>query len=419
MENLLKYLINYNTNSLLIIQSVLIILIPFLIWKIKIINKWIPLVVVQIVTGIILGHSVLGTVAPSYFKIMWPEDSLKVLKAIGLIAVIFFSFIIGVEFKIPDFRKKLSSLFITSFAAIIVPFLMCGTAALYISLKYPELTSGSSIIPFITGIALVGSVTALPVLSSIISELKYNNKNTGITAIAAATINDGFIWLCLSVIIAISNDSGNFITTLKIILLIPLFFFIMFFIVKKMLINFVKKGYTKGIMTVIVAILFLSAFSTELIGVHYFLGAFIAGTVVPRSITEIIQEKMDDFLKEILMPFFFVTLGLNLNFSISDKTVILIFTVLSLSAIIGKIGGSAVAAKLTGVSETIRESLIFGNFMSCKGMIGIVVLNILFEAGIIEYRVFSALILMNILTILITKPLHILLEHFRSSKINA
>ena len=127
---------------------------------------------------------------------------------------------------------------------------------------------------------------------------------------------------------------------------------------------------------------------------------------------------MDDFLKEILMPFFFVTLGLNLNFSISDKTVILIFAVISLSAVVVKTCGSDVAAKLTGVSETISESLIFGNFMFCKGMIGIVVLNILFEADIINYKVFSALILMNILTILITKPLHILLEKFGSSKVN-
>ena len=86
MENLFKYILNYNTNSLLIIQSVIIILIPFLIWKIKAVNRWIPLVVVQIVTGIILGHSVLGTVAPSYFEIMWPEDSLKILKGVGLIA---------------------------------------------------------------------------------------------------------------------------------------------------------------------------------------------------------------------------------------------------------------------------------------------------------------------------------------------
>jgi Kef-type K+ transport system membrane component KefB len=106
----------------------------------------------------------------------------------------------------------------------------------------------------------------------------------------------------------------------------------------------------------------------------------------------------------VLLPFFFISAGLRADFAAPElNIVLLIFALATLVAVAGKMVGAAIPARLSGFSW--RDTAILGSFLQCKGLMELIVLTMLLDAGILSAVSFSALLLMAIATTAITKPL--------------
>ncbi|KAK5061594.1 hypothetical protein LTR84_008138 [Exophiala bonariae] len=142
-----------------------------------------------------------------------------------------------------------------------------------------------------------------------------------------------------------------------------------------------------------------------IIGVHAIFGAFLIGIICPHGIFAIkLQEKIEDLVSVLLLPLYFALSGLNTNLGLLDSGVVWGYVIgVCAIALIGKIVGGTVAARLNGL--VWRESLAIGCLMSCKGLVELIVLNIGFQARILSQRTFTIFVVMALITTFTTTPL--------------
>ncbi|WP_199235406.1 cation:proton antiporter, partial [Azospirillum sp. TSA6c] len=151
------------------------------------------------------------------------------------------------------------------------------------------------------------------------------------------------------------------------------------------------------------AALLASAAVTELIGLHYILGAFIAGSAMPRRYAAAILDRLEHFATLILLPFFFTLTGLKVNLTLDDPAQWTVFALASLATIAGKMAGTTLPARWTG--ESWPDALRLGTLMPCKGLMEVIVLTVLLEAGVLSGPCFSAMVLMAVAVTALTQPM--------------
>jgi Kef-type K+ transport system membrane component KefB len=161
----------------------------------------------------------------------------------------------------------------------------------------------------------------------------------------------------------------------------------------------VTDGALVGAATVAIA----SAALTEAIGLHYILGAFIAGAIFPKELRAPLLEKIEKVVLVLLMPFFFMLTGLSTRIDFGSSAFTQIFLVASAAAVVGKVAGTAIPARLVG--ESWRDAFALGTLMQTKGLMEVIVLTILKDAQLINANVFSALIAMAVLSTAFAMPL--------------
>jgi Kef-type K+ transport system membrane component KefB len=149
----------------------------------------------------------------------------------------------------------------------------------------------------------------------------------------------------------------------------------------------------------------IAALATEMIGVHALFGAFIAGTIVPAgSMRTYCKEKFEIIASSLLLPLFFVFTGLRTHLGLLNDSQSWIACVVVIgAAVAGKLGGSALAARSSGMS--LRDSIALGALMNTRGLMELIVLNIGYDLGILSSRIFAILILMALTTTFMTSPL--------------
>ncbi|HEX2215708.1 MAG TPA: cation:proton antiporter, partial [Xanthobacteraceae bacterium] len=146
-----------------------------------------------------------------------------------------------------------------------------------------------------------------------------------------------------------------------------------------------------------------SSIATELIGLHYIFGAFVAGALTPPELRRCLLDRLQLVVLGILMPFFFMTTGLRTFIDLNSLGFLQIMFITIAVGTIGKIGGTMLAARLTG--ESWNEAFTLGALVQSKGLMELVVLTILLDLGIISTNAFSALTLMAVITTLLAMPL--------------
>lgn len=234
--------------------------------------------------------------------------------------------------------------------------------------------------------------------------------HTGLLSIASAANDDVTAWCLLAVVIAIAK-AGSVAGALFSILAAILYIVVMFAIVRPFLkkigeVYANQEVINKTFVAFILLVLILSSCLTEIIGIHALFGAFLAGVVMPQNIgfRKIMIGKIEDISLVFFLPLFFAYTGLRTHIGLIDSMdlwlVALLFTLL---AIVGKLGGCAVAARLTGSSW--KESLQIGTLMNTRGLMELVALNIGYEMGVLPPRIFVILVIMALVTTFITTPL--------------
>ncbi|MBV9150552.1 MAG: cation:proton antiporter, partial [Alphaproteobacteria bacterium] len=142
---------------------------------------------------------------------------------------------------------------------------------------------------------------------------------------------------------------------------------------------------------------------TEAMGLHYILGAFVAGAIMPENLRKPILDRLHGLTLALLMPFFFTLTGLHTFIDLSSPAFLDVFAIATAVAVIGITGGTALAARLVG--EPWPFALGLGALLQTKGLMELIVLTILLDAKIISPNVFAALIPMAVVSTALAMPL--------------
>ena len=366
-----------------------------------------PMVIGEIVAGIILGPSLIGFYFPEFSTALFPDHSLSNLQFISQIGLILFMFIIGMELDLKVLRNKAHDAIVISHASIIIPFAMGMGLAYFIYGSFaPEGVQFSSFGLFM-GISM--SVTAFPVLARIIQERGIHKTRIGTIVITCAAADDITAWSLLAVIIAIVK-AGSFVSSIYTILLAIGYVLFMIKIVRPFLkrvgnIHSSRESLSKSIVAIFFLTLILSAYASEVIGIHALFGAFMAGAIMPdnANFRSIFVEKVEDIALVLLLPLFFVYTGLRTQIGLLDDpylwkvTGLIIFV-----AVTGKFIGSALAAKYVG--QNWKDSLTIGALMNTRGLMELVILNIGYDLGVLTPEIFAMMVIMALVTTFMTGP---------------
>ena len=404
--------------SILVLQVIVIViaarLVGLLFLKIRQ-----PVVVGEMLAGIILGPSVFGALWPTAQTFVFPSSSMLPLNMLSQVGVIIFMFLVGLDLNVQHLRLKAHTAVLVSHASIMVPMLLGITLSLFI---YPSVASplvSFTVFALFIGVAM--SITAFPVLARIIEERGLAKTFLGTTAIACAAVDDVTAWCILAMVVAIAKANGLSSTLLTIFLTL-LFIALMLRLFKPgmecLLAERLRLGkMNKGTVALVFVIVFTSALFTEVIGIHALFGAFLAGVVMPshEGLRNFLRERLEAFSTTILLPLFFAFTGLRTQIGLLDdwQSWLMCIAVIGV-AIAGKLGGSMMAARWTGMNW--QDSFSVGALMNTRGLIELVVLNLGYDLGILSPKIFAMMVLMALVTTFMTGPLLSLVEFLSSTR---
>ncbi len=401
--------IMHNVNdslAILLLQIITIILVAKVFgWFFKKIGQ--PSVIGEMVAGIVLGPSVVGMYFPAISSNLFPHDSLANLQLLSQIGLIFFMFVVGMELDLRALKNKANDAVVISHASIIFPFSLGIGLAYFIYHQFAP--SGVEFASFALFIGISMSITAFPVLARIVQERGIHKTKLGTIVITCAAADDITAWCILAAVIAIVK-AGDFVSSIYVIGLAIGYVFLMVKVVRPFLsrvgqLKNTRESLNKPVVAIFLLTLIISAYITEIIGIHALFGAFMAGAIMPDNLNfrSIIIEKVEDFAVIVLLPLFFVFTGLRTKIGLIDTPELWKVTgLIIVVAVVGKFLGSAIAAKFVG--QNWRDSLTIGALMNTRGLMELIVLNIGKDLGVLNDTIFAMLVIMALVTTFMTGP---------------
>jgi Kef-type K+ transport system membrane component KefB len=367
-----------------------------------------PTVVGEILAGIILGPSLLGSLFPGAYAFIFPEESFSNIQILSQVGLILFMFTIGMELDVNEVRKRWQDTVLISHAGTIVPFALGMVVAYFIYAEYASAQTSFHSFALFIGISL--SITAFPVLARIIQERGFTRSHLGTLSLASAANGDITAWCLLAAIVAYAQ-AGTIQSALYTILFSALYAAMMLFVVRPVLkivgnLYHNKEVVDKSLVAIMFFILLASAYITEILGLHALFGAFIAGIIMPENtkFRKIMNDKVEDVSLALLLPLFFVYTGLRTEIGLIAGTEMwLLCGLFILVAIIGKFGSTVIVARFSG--EGWKNSLYLGTLMNTRGLMELIVLSIGLEMNILPQPIYVMLVLMTLVTTFLTTPL--------------
>lgn len=410
-----RHILIENLNNPFMILLLQIIVVLFTVRLFSFLFKYIgqPGVIGEIVAGIVLGPSLLGSFFPEFSGFLFRPESMTNLQMASQIGLILFMFVIGMELDFSTLKEKINETLVISHAGILVPFFLGILSSFWI---YEEYASHQvSFLPFALFIGISMSITAFPVLARIIQERNMTKSPIGVIAIASAANDDVTAWCLLAVVIAIAK-AGTFGSALYAVGLTAVYIMLMFMVIRPFLkkigdVYANKEVINKTFVGFIFLILVISAATTELIGIHALFGAFMAGVVMPANFgfRKVMMEKVEDISLVFFLPLFFAFTGLRTEIGLINSPQLWgVCGMLIGVSILGKFGGCAIASRMVG--ESWKNSLIVGSLMNTRGLMELVALNIGYEMGVLPPPIFVILIIMALVTTFMTTPALSLIE---------
>jgi Kef-type K+ transport system membrane component KefB len=337
---------------------------------------------------------------------------------VAQVGVILFMFLVGLELDTRLLKERSHSTLAISHASIVLPFLLGSGLALVL---YPLLSTqqvGFTNFALFMGVSM--SVTAFPVLARILTDRGMQRSKLGVVALACAAVDDATAWCLLAIVVGIvrARASDSLLTLALTLVYVTTMLAAVRPIVRRLVHRqeLVGKLSRSATATVFIGLL-LSALATEAIGIHALFGAFVLGAIIPhesRLAQEIIR-KLEDLVIVLLLPAFFAFTGMRTQIGLLEGATDWLFCgVIILVACLGKFGGSAIAARLSGLGW--HESAALGVLMNTRGLMELIVLNLGLDLGVISPRLFAMLVIMAVVTTLMTTPALQLL--YRSKKLD-
>jgi Kef-type K+ transport system membrane component KefB len=381
-----------NTTEIFLIAMTIIFTVPYLVWRLGRTEYWAPLVVVQIITGIVLGPGILGRLIPDYYAFVFNPAVVQSLNGIAWWAVMLFVFIAGIELDLGKAWTHRRESTTTAGLALGVPLLFGSGAAGVLLLSDGWMGPQAVVWQFVLGVGMACAVTALPILILLMEKMHILRQPIGQRILRYASLDDIAIWGVLALILMDWQRVGKQATFL-------LAFAVLAFAFRKLMARLAERDRWY------VALIWLAtcAFGADWSGLHFMVGAFLAGAVMESSWFE--QEHMDKLRHHVLlvmMPVFFLSTGLRTQWTLGGEAVFLAAGLLLLASVAGKLIGVHIAGKI--LKWQAGEASIIGWMLQTKALIMIIFVNVLLDKKIISSEAFTALLLMAVASTMLTVP---------------
>ncbi|MEN5117286.1 cation:proton antiporter [Luteimonas sp. TWI662] len=381
------------TMEVFLIAMAIIFCAPFLIWRLGRTDYFAPLVVVQILTGIVLGPGILGAAFPGYYTFVFRPEVVQILNGLGAWAVMLFVLIAGIELDLSKAWVNRRESGITAGLALGVP-LVFGVLAAFGLLRFPGwIGAEGADWQFVVGVGMACAVTALPILILLMEKLAILRQPVGQRILRYASLDDIAIWGVLALVLLDWERIGRQVGFLLA--------FAVACVVFRRLMRAIPERDRWYVMLIWLAV---CAFGADWSGLHYMVGAFLAGVVIDADWFD--QQDMDRLRHNVLlvmMPVFFLSTGLRTEWSVGGATVFVAALVLLVASVAGKLAGVHLAGRL--LKWAPGEASLIGWLLQTKALIMIIFANILLDKAIISSATFTALLLMAVMSTMLTIPM--------------
>lgn len=384
-----------NTTEIYLIAMAVVFTVPYLIWRLGKTQYFAPLVVVQIITGIMLGPGILGNLFPAYYQFVFNPQVVQSLNGLAWWAVMLFVFFAGIELDLSQAWRHKKESTVTAGLALGVPMVFGAGAALVLlsgilgnAWVGPQAASWQ----FTMGVAMSCAVTALPILILFMEQFKILRLPLGQRILRYASLDDIAIWAVLALILMDWARVGK-----------QAIFLAAFAVLSYGLRQLIDRLPSQDRWYVALVWLIVCAFGADWCGLHFMVGAFLAGAVLESKWFD--QTQMDMLRHHVLlvmMPIFFLSTGLRTNWEMGGVAVILAAALLLLASVAGKLLGIQMAGKI--LKWQAGEASLIGWLLQTKALIMIIFANVLLDKGIITSDTFTALLLMAIGSTMLTTP---------------
>ena len=383
-----------NVTEIFLVAMLLIFMLPFLVWRCFKTDYFAPLVVVQIVMGIVLGPGMLGAAFPVYYHTIFNPQVVASLNGIAWWAVMIFVMIAGIELDVSQLWAQKKESAITASLALGMP-LFFGVIAAFgmLAMSSKWIGANAETWQFVVGIGMSCAVTALPILILFMEKLNLLRTPLGQRILRYASLDDVAIWAVLAIILLQWDRlfrQGIFLGS----------FVVVSILFRKLMqkLSMSDRWYAAFIW------LLLCAYAADWSGLHFMVGAFLAGIVMDGAwFNQAEVDKLRGFVLMMIMPVFFLSTGLKTMWQVGGGTVFIAAALLLIASVFGKLAGIHIAAKILKWQQ--GEASIIGWLLQTKALIMIIFANVLLDKNIIINDTFTALLLMAIASTMLTTPM--------------
>ncbi len=368
----------------------------------------VPSVVGEIVLGILIGPTVLGTFNPQLSHWLFPLDGNTgtIIQGLISIAVILLVFVAGLETNLAEMKQEGKKVICTGIGSMILPFFM-GFAAVMVFPTMFHFDATQQIL-FASFIGIAMAISALPVIIRILMDLRLYHTRVGIITVASATMIDLVGWVAFAAILGClhTSQAGNTPIWMSMLIIVSVVVGILT-LGQHFFNHFVDNLQARcpspeKMLAIGIGCGLLGAATTELLGIHATLGAFLIGVVLGNApaFPHQVKSTLRDFVTHVISPLFFIGIGVKTNF-ITNLDASLLAFVLAIS-IISKVSGTFIGGRLGGLKT--KEALAVGFALNARGAMEILLAKQALDAGLIDPTLFVALVLMAVLTSLLSAP---------------
>ena len=381
-----------NLTEIYLIALLIIFAVPWLVWRLGRTDYWAPLVVVQSVGGILLGPGVLGAAFPAYYDFVFRPDVITALNGVAWWAVMLFVWVAGIELELGEAWQHRRETSVTAGLALGVPLLLGSLAAAFL-LQWPGWRGPEGAHwQAVAGIGMACAVTAIPILVLLMEKMAILRAPLGQRILRYASLDDIAIWAVLAIILLDWERIGR-----------QLVFLIAFAVAAWAIRQLMPRLREADRWPVGLVWLALCGLAGDWSGLHYMVGAFLAGTVLDAKWFG--HDAMDRFRGVVLltmMPVFFLSTGLRTQWDGGGVAVFAAAALLLVAGVAGKLGGVAIAGRILGWQK--GEAWLVGWLLQTKALIMIIFANVLLDKDIISNTAFTALLLMAVGSTMLTVP---------------
>lgn len=344
-----------------------------------------PAVLGKLIAGIVLGPALLGVVQSNDFIHYFSE-----------IGVLLLMFIAGLETNLEQLRRQWKPAFAVAVGGIVLPFFAgCAVAGMFgWSLNYTLF------------MGVLFSATSVSISVQVLKEMNRLDSREGTTILGAAVVDDVLVVILLAVMMSFLGAGEQ--TSLGLVVGKKLIFVVVvvaagWFVVPRLMKSLTRLRVSEPTISIALILCFGFAYFADLMGMAGIIGSFAAGLAVSRTeYRTTVEKKIEPIAYAVFVPVFFVSIGLNVSFEgVLDQLGFMV--ILTVAAVISKLLGGALGAKVTGFIH--REALAVGAGMVSRGEVALIIATMGLQNGLLLPDYFTSVIMMVMITTLVAPPL--------------